>query len=511
MRSNRAHTRVHRGCSCCISDHRHRTGRPDTGAAGRSAAAGRGDPKAADPRTRRQKEIRREEEAGARPPPQPPAAVAAPDPETINPNSVYGAAGSVGAASAPTRAPLTPVNPTQLIPTNLQGFSSSATNVTPQQLDERQPRNLNEALTRVPGVIVINDDGAGHHGGIGMRGSPPRRSRKLLIMEDGHTVNLALWLDPSVHYWAPDRARRKPRGHPRHHHHARSQQQLRRHQRARTCRRSVRMRRSISSAIGFTELQGRLLSRRQTVKDASSPAAKSLSLARAHAPVTPTTSASCCRTRAPTCKAPGTPSACASTTSTAHSAGRASMTISSSPSPTPASATTTTSRTFSANSRAEFATGQAERGRSQRHSARCRVPPSGSSRAGPLQDAASRPAPCLNTYNGDVWRGQIVHNAYLDDDTTVTSRVYAGSIVATAIRSSLDARVRSRWLAGEAPVAGRRRCRTRDIYFGEDTMFGRLRTFRHLGGEVRTEWANRNAARRSTRISRSASATNTRT
>ena len=29
-------------------------------------------------------------------------------------------------------------------------------------------------------------------------------------------------------------------------------------------------------------------------------------------------------------------------------------------------------------------------------------------------------------------------------------------------------------------------------YFGEDTMFGRLRTFRHLGGEVRTEWANRN-------------------
>ena len=23
-------------------------------------------------------------------------------------------------------------------------------------------------------------------------------------------------------------------------------------------------------------------------------------------------------------------------------------------------------------------------------------------------------------------------------------------------------------------------------------MFGRLRTFRHLGGELRTEWANRN-------------------
>ena len=25
----------------------------------------------------------------------------------------------------------------------------------------------------------------------------------MLVMEDGHTVNMALWLDPSVHYWAP--------------------------------------------------------------------------------------------------------------------------------------------------------------------------------------------------------------------------------------------------------------------------------------------------------------------
>ncbi len=137
------------------------------------------------------------------PPPQAPAAVAAPDPETINPNSVYGATGSVGAAERAYESAITPINPTQLTPTNLQGFSSSATNVTPQQLEEQQPRNLNEALTRVPGVIVINDDGAGQHGGIGMRGSPARRSRKLLVMEDGHTSNLALWLDPSVHYWAP--------------------------------------------------------------------------------------------------------------------------------------------------------------------------------------------------------------------------------------------------------------------------------------------------------------------
>ena len=66
------------------------------------------------------------------PPQQPPAAVATPDPETINPNSVYGATGSVGAAERAYESAITPINPTQLTPTNLQGFSSSATNITPQ-------------------------------------------------------------------------------------------------------------------------------------------------------------------------------------------------------------------------------------------------------------------------------------------------------------------------------------------------------------------------------------------
>ena len=76
------------------------------------------------------------------------------------------------------------------MPTNLQNFSSSASIVTPEHLTERQPRNVNEALTRVPGVIVINDDGNAMHGGIGLRGSPPRRTRKVLYMEDGHPLNL---------------------------------------------------------------------------------------------------------------------------------------------------------------------------------------------------------------------------------------------------------------------------------------------------------------------------------
>ena len=35
------------------------------------------------------------------------------------------------------------------------------------------------------------------------------------------------------------------------------------------------------------------------------------------------------------------------------------------------------------------------------------------------------PGSIFNNYNGDIWRGQIVHNYYVDDNTTITSRVYA--------------------------------------------------------------------------------------
>jgi Fe(3+) dicitrate transport protein len=120
-----------------------------------------------------------------------------------DPGSVYGAVNSTGAAARATRSATSPINPKQITPTSLQGFSQAASNITRTQLEERRARTRNEIFTRVPGMIVVNDDGNGNHGGLGAQGSPPRRSRKLLVMEDGQSVNLALWLDPSVHYMAP--------------------------------------------------------------------------------------------------------------------------------------------------------------------------------------------------------------------------------------------------------------------------------------------------------------------
>ena len=75
-----------------------------------------------------------------------------------------------------------PINPTQLVPTEpaelleLGGDYHAANSST-----ERQPRTMNEAFTRVPGVNVVSDDGFARHGGIGIRGSPPRRGRKVLM------------------------------------------------------------------------------------------------------------------------------------------------------------------------------------------------------------------------------------------------------------------------------------------------------------------------------------------
>ncbi|MEQ8824281.1 MAG: TonB-dependent receptor [Filomicrobium sp.] len=118
-------------------------------------------------------------------------------------NSVLGAANSGGAQARADQSAQTPVNARQIVPSSLEGYSTSATRVSEDTFDERRDRNLNEALKKVSGIVITNDDGAAHHGGISIHGSAPRRGRKVLLMEDGHVVNLALWLDPSVHFAPP--------------------------------------------------------------------------------------------------------------------------------------------------------------------------------------------------------------------------------------------------------------------------------------------------------------------
>ena len=115
-------------------------------------------------------------------------------------------------------------------------------------------------------------------------------------MEDGHPLNLALWLDPSVHYFDAARSRRERRGSPRHRHHARAQQQLRRHQRCATCRRSDR-RDGDQLGDGLDRNARRLLRGRATARAATSTTRTAGTCTPARSS---TTSASCSPTRAPT-------------------------------------------------------------------------------------------------------------------------------------------------------------------------------------------------------------------
>lgn len=151
------------------------------------------------------------QKAAAKPKPAPaPAPAPAPVVEEPAPvetvtdqNSSYGSPAGAAQAARSENSATSPVNPSEILPGNLQGFSSAGSRVDTAQMEQFQPRQTNDLLLRVPGVNVINDDGFGRHGGIGMRGSPPRRGRKILTLEDGQPINMSVWIDPSVHYVPP--------------------------------------------------------------------------------------------------------------------------------------------------------------------------------------------------------------------------------------------------------------------------------------------------------------------
>lgn len=104
-------------------------------------------------------------------------------------------------SNAPTMSPVDPSS--GILPSNLLDYAGAGSRIDASQIDEQRPKDNHELLTRVPGVTVVNDDGMSRHSGIGVRGSPVRRSRKVLVLEDGQSINFSSYLDPSTHYTPP--------------------------------------------------------------------------------------------------------------------------------------------------------------------------------------------------------------------------------------------------------------------------------------------------------------------
>ena len=434
----------------------------------------------------------------------------APAPATVEPvveqaapvgqNPIYGSPAAAGAAARAEVSAQTPVNPTSIIPQSLEQFAGAASNLSPEILAERQPRNVNEALTRVPGVVVINDDADAHHGGIGIRGAPPRRSRKMLVMEDGHTVNLALWLDPSVHYWAPSeriesvevlRGTVITHG-PNNNFGVINSRNLSPFGPDETV---------VSSAIGFTKSRaGSFRPIEEIEVDADGNAEIEYGDEVRGKSDTDISSRWHVHTRQSYDNVGLVASYTGSDIQGAWDTERlrvhdfyGALGFKGSSSDLVVSAIHARQRdnydeqnflgsemeiefddpsmATTANA-ARVAGGLAEQQFNMlKHCKTCYAPAAG-----------------LNTYTGEVWRGQIVHNAYVDDDTTITSRVYAGYHRRDRYQLT-SAESNPSGIPGAAPIVDED---DGELAFGDDTMFGRLRTFRHIGGEVRGEWANRN-------------------
>lgn len=79
----------------------------------------------------------------------------------------------------------------------------SATIIDQSELQSSRVLSVNEALRKVPGVNVRDEEGFGLRPNIGIRGLNPSRSTKVLILEDGIPAMYAPYGDNATYYHAP--------------------------------------------------------------------------------------------------------------------------------------------------------------------------------------------------------------------------------------------------------------------------------------------------------------------
>lgn len=98
---------------------------------------------------------------------------------------------------------LEPLEVSALLPASIYATPGAGTVLFAGDLARWRPGNVHEAFAFVPGLRTIDDDAAARRSGIGIRGAPSRRSRKVLLLEDGAPINAAAYLDPVAHYTPP--------------------------------------------------------------------------------------------------------------------------------------------------------------------------------------------------------------------------------------------------------------------------------------------------------------------
>lgn len=78
--------------------------------------------------------------------------------------------------------------------------SSSAHFINKEKLEQQQQSDVNRVLKQVPGVYIREEDGFGLRPNIGLRGTHPDRSKKIVILEDGILIGPAPYSAPAAYY-----------------------------------------------------------------------------------------------------------------------------------------------------------------------------------------------------------------------------------------------------------------------------------------------------------------------
>lgn len=86
---------------------------------------------------------------------------------------------------------------------NLERLPGAVEKVEPQVLDNSRVFNFSEILRKVPGVYVRDEEGFGLRPNIGIRGTNPTRSTKILLLEDGIPLSYAPYGDNASYYHPP--------------------------------------------------------------------------------------------------------------------------------------------------------------------------------------------------------------------------------------------------------------------------------------------------------------------
>ncbi|HLU06027.1 MAG TPA: TonB-dependent receptor [Woeseiaceae bacterium] len=99
--------------------------------------------------------------------------------------------------------PIPNIEVREILPDRVEQAPGATGLLTEAQLEQLRPYTLHDAFDFIPGVRALDDDALGRRTGIGIRGAPSRRSRKVLLLEDGTPINASTYLDPSGHYTPP--------------------------------------------------------------------------------------------------------------------------------------------------------------------------------------------------------------------------------------------------------------------------------------------------------------------